>query len=324
VGEQDTFLGIDLGGTEIKVALLAPEGSVLWSTTRPTGAADGRDAVVERLVDLLNSALRHAGSARVLAAGVAVPGVVDAAAGRVEKVANLTTDWNGFDLQQSLTGRVELPVAILNDVRGAALAEAVWGGGRPFRNFICIAVGTGIGGGLVLNGELYAGSRGAAGELGHQTVLPDGPLCGCGNRGCLETVASATAIARAARTAVEAGDRELAALAGSERPAPHQVAQAACRGSETARAIFTRAGTWLGLALGNLVCALNPEAIVVGGGVAEAGDLLLEPVRREIGRRTVVFSAERGGVRVIQSPLGGRAGAMGAAAWAMRQAQAGR
>lgn len=319
MGETGTFLGVDLGGTEIKAALLSPDGRVHWSTTRATRAAEGCDAVVERLVDLIDSSIRDAASAPVLAAGVAVPGVVDVAAGRVEKVANLTGDWNGFDLHCALASRIDLPVSILNDVRGAAVAEQVWGAGRPYRHFICIAIGTGIGGGLVLDGELYGGSRGAAGELGHETVLPDGPRCGCGNRGCLETVASATAIARQARAAIEAGDRELAALAGSERPAPHQVAEAACKGSAGARAIFTQAGTWLGLALGNLVCALNPEAVVVGGGVAEAGDLLLGPVREEIGRRTVVFSRERGGVEVIASPLGGRAGAMGAAAWAMQQ-----
>jgi glucokinase len=124
---------------------------------------------------------------------------------------------------------------------------------------------------------------------------------------------------RAGRAAIEAGDGELAALAGSTEPTPQQIADAAAKGSVTAEAIFARAGEWIGMALGNLVCALNPEAIVVGGGVAEAGNVLLQPIRREIERRTIVFSRERGGVEVLQSPLGPRAGAMGAAAWAMQR-----
>jgi glucokinase len=124
---------------------------------------------------------------------------------------------------------------------------------------------------------------------------------------------------RAGRAAIEAGDDELAVLAGSREPTPQQMADAAAKGSVAAEAIFARAGEWIGMALGNLVCALNPEAIVVGGGVAEAGNVLLQPIRREIERRTIVFSRERGGVEVLQSPLGPQAGAMGAAAWAMQR-----
>jgi glucokinase len=312
-------LGIDLGGTEIKALTLAPDGRILWSRRMATGAAEGREAVLVRLVELIVCAVRssHPGSIRSL--GVAFPGVLDMATGRVEKIANLTPDWNGFSLRDELETRAGLPVFLLNDVRAATVAEQTWGAGRGYRDFICIAIGTGIGGGLVLDGRLYLGSRGAAGELGHQTVLPDGPLCGCGNKGCLETVASGPAIMRAGRAAIEAGDGELAALIGSIEPTPQDMANAAAKGSVTAESIFARAGEWIGLALGNLVCALNPEAIVVGGGVAEAGELLLRPIRREIERRTIVFSRERGGVEVLQSPLGPRAGAMGAAAWAMQR-----
>jgi glucokinase len=207
----------------------------------------------------------------------------------------------------------------LNDVRAATVAEHARGAGRAYRDFVFLAIGTGIGGGLVLNGELYLGSRGAAGELGHQTVVPNGSKCGCGNMGCLETVASGSAIAREALAAIQSGDRELADLAGSEQPTSHEVAHAALTGSSGARAIFARAGTLIGLVLSNLICALNPEAVVIGGGVAEAGDLLLQPIRDEIEKRTIVFSQARGGVEVLQSSLGSSAGALGAAVWAMRR-----
>lgn len=310
-------LGIDLGGTAIKAVTLAPDGRILWSRKVATCAEEGREAVLERLTALMASALGAAAPSRIVAAGLAVPAVVDMGAGRVEKVANLTLDWNGFPLRDALQARSGLPIFVLNDVRAATVGEQVWGAGRNYRNFVCIAIGTGIGGGLVLDGKLYTGSRGAAGELGHTTIVPDGPLCGCGNRGCVEAMASGWAIARDALALVEAGDGELAARARSQQPTAEQVAQAALNGSQGARTIFTRAGTWIGLVLANLICALNPEAIVVGGGVAEAGDLLLEPIRQEIARRTVVFSRQRAGVEVLRSPLGGQAGAIGAAAWAM-------
>jgi glucokinase len=311
-------LGIDLGGTEIKAVTLGPDGRVLWRRKIPTRALEGRDAVLARLADLVACAVRIAPD-RIGVVGLAFPGVLDMVSGRVEKIANLTADWNGFPLQDEMAARTGLPTFLLNDVRAATVAEQTWGAGRSYRDFICIAIGTGIGGGLVLNGELYLGSRGAAGELGHQTVVPDGRMCGCGNRGCLETVASGPALARAAREAILTGARELAELAGSEEPGPQEIADAAIKGSSTARAIFERAGTVIGTALGNLVCVLNPGAIVVGGGVAEAGDLLLQPIRDEIERRTVVFSRERGGVAVLPSPFDSQAGAIGAAVWARRQ-----
>lgn len=313
-----TYLGIDLGGTEIKVATLTPDGDALWTRNLPTRAAEGRDAVLDRLTGLVRDAV-DAAPAPICAVGLAFPGVIDMETGWVEKIANLTTDWNGFPLRDEMADRIGLPTFLLNDVRAATVAEQTWGAGRGYRDFICLAIGTGIGGGVVLGGQLFTGSRGAAGELGHQTIVPDGFVCGCGNRGCLETVASGPALSRAARAVIEAGDVELQASTGSGEPTPRQLAEAAERGNALARAIFARAGEHIGVILGNLICALNPEAIVIGGGVAEAGDMLLGPIRQEIARRTVVFSPERGGVVVLQAELGPLAGAIGAAAWAMRQ-----
>jgi glucokinase len=322
VKERHLHLGIDLGGTQIKAAVLGADTRVLWSTQVETLAREGRDAVLDRMVTLVATASSAVAPGIIGTLGVAIPGVVDMGAGRIELLTNLTADWNGFAVQGALEAQTGLEVSLLNDVRAATLAEHTVGAGQGYSSFICVAVGTGVGGGLVLDDTLFLGSRGAAGEIGHVTVVPDGRRCNCGNGGCLETEASGPAIVRAARAAIDGGDVELEELVGSRRPSPLQIAHAAERGSSTARAIFTHAGTMLGRALAGLVCVLNPQAIVVGGGVAKAGDLLLDPIRAEIARRTVVFTPERGGVIVVRSSLDGRAGAIGAAVWSMRSTRA--
>ncbi len=314
-------LGLDLGGTEIKAVVPADDHRLLWSAQVDTLAPEGREAVLDRMVRLLGTAAEAVAPRTIEALGVAIPGVVDVEAGRIELLTNLTADWNGFGVRAALEARTGLPVALLNDVRAATLAEHTMGAGQGYSDFICVAIGTGVGGGLVLGNTLFLGSRGAAGEIGHTTVIPDGRRCNCGNVGCLETEASGPAIVRAACAAIEGGDAELEEMVGSRQPTPLQIARAAERGSFTARAIFEHAGTMVGRALAGLVCVLNPQAIVVGGGVAKAGDLLLDPIRAEIARRTVVFLPERGGVEVLLSSLDGRAGAIGAAFWSQTRLQ---
>ncbi len=315
VSDETAVLGIDLGGTEIKAAVLDHGGAVRWTAEVETRAAEGRDAVLDRIVQLVAAARQEVTPARIERLGIAIPGVVDSAAGRIELLTNLTNDWNGFLVQDALHERTGLDVYLLNDVRAATLAEHTMGAGRAYSDFICIAVGTGVGGGLILNGSLFTGSRGAAGEIGHMTVVADGDRCTCGNDGCLETVAAAPALVRAAHAAIAGGDSQLRELLPAD-VTPLAIARAAEQGSAAAQAIYGRAGTVIGRALAGLICVLNPQAIVVGGGVARAGNLLIDPIRAEIARRTIVFTPERGGVEVLQSPLDGRAGAMGAAVWA--------
>jgi glucokinase len=315
---EPAFIGIDLGGTVLKVVATNDDGVILASKRAATAARDPRDelvAQIARLVQDVRSELgRTAPSADVKAAGLAVPGVVDAPAGRVEFTVALNPEWNGFAARDALEEHINVPTLLLNDAQAATLGEHAQGGGRGYRDFVCVTVGTGIGGGLVLDGRLYVGSRGMSGVLGHTTVIPDGLPCLCGNRGCLETVASGTAILRAARTAREAG--ELTGSSDRVELTVKELAVMAQNGNNVATRIFADAGTALGIALGNVVCTLNPAAIVVGGGVSRAGALLLGPMREEIARRTSVFSPQRGGVDVIQSPLGDDAGAIGSAMWA--------
>lgn len=311
-----TCLGIDLGGTEIKAAIVRRDGEVIGSRDVATLGREGREAVLGRMVELVRWASDVSGVP--LAVGIALPGVVDMETGTVELLTNLTTDWHGFGLRDEMRARTGLPVTILNDVRAATLAEHLWGAGAAYTDFLCIAIGTGIGGGMVLDGRLFMGSRGVGGEVGHMTVVPDGPRCSCGNHGCLEIMSSGPALMGAARLAIEQGDSELSRLAGSTAPTPKDIALAAARGSDGAVRVFNDAGRYIGQAAGSLICFLNPQAVIIGGGVASAGDLLLDPIRAEIRRRTIVFSPERGGVDVLPARLGSMAGAIGAAAWAMQ------
>jgi glucokinase len=218
-----------------------------------------------------------------------------------------------------LEPRLGCPVHLLNDARAATLGEFVFGRGRGAGTMVFFGLGTGVGGGVVVDGKLRLGALGAAGEIGHQTVLPDGPLCGCGNRGCLETLASGSAIAaEGVRLFLSGNAPRLHEICGGElaRVSPETMAQAARSGDAAVRAALTRAGEWLGLGAANLVTALHPELVVLGGGVAELDDLLLDPVRAAIRRRVGIFPADD--VRVERSALGSRAGLLGAIALAAR------
>ena len=320
-GGQPIAIGVDLGGTECKIVGVDAAGAVLSQSTVQTDARVSGAHLLEQTVGLIQEAMHElSGMGEICAVGLAVPGVVDRAAGRIELTVALTEEWNGFAAGPAMAAETGLPVVLMNDAQAATLGEHRVGSGRGFRDFLSITVGTGIGGGLVLNGELYAGSRGMSGVIGHTTVVPDGLTCGCGNRGCLETVASGQAIARAARDAAEAGMLNVS-VPPSEL-SPRSLAELAEAGDPLARSLFCDAGTVLGMALANAICLLNLEAIVVGGGVSRAGELLLEPIRQEIRRRTTVFSPERGGVVVVQSSLGGFAGAIGSALEAMRATDA--
>jgi glucokinase len=282
------LLGLDLGGTDIKLALLEDD-RVLTTRTAPTRSEDGGpQAVLRRVVELGRSA------EPVDAIGVAVPGLFDAA-GCAVLLPNLFGDWVGQPLAEPLEEGFDRPVALVNDGHAFALAEARIGAARGAADVICVVCGTGVGGGLVLDGQLHLGIQDRAGEIGHHTVLPDGAPCACGNRGCLETIAGSRAISRAV---------------GKERFA--DVLQAGRNGEPESLMALERAGRMLGLAIANLTIFLTPGRIVVGGGVAAAGDLLLEPLRDEL-RRRAGNVAPLDLIQVVPAALGPFAGAIGAA-----------
>lgn len=285
-------LGIDVGGSNLKAVVLENERVVSRREAPTLSERGGPAAVLERVVALA----REAGPFD--SAGVALPGLFDEQ-GRALLLPNLHGDWAGAPIAAPLAEALGIPVRLVNDGHAFALAESTLGAGRGAANVMCVVCGTGIGGGLVLDGRLHLGPKERAGEFGHHTVVEDGPSCGCGNRGCLELYAGAGAIARAAgqETFREAAD---AARAGDIR----------------AREAIDRAGRLIGLATANVLIFLCPDRVVVGGGVAEAGELLLGPLRDEVRRRARVAPLEE--IAVVAAELGPEAGAIGAALWGAR------
>jgi len=323
------FAGIDLGGTTIGGILADAAGRIVEQESIPTESHAGPAAVIERialLIERMTGRARGRASSRVEAVGIGCPGLVDVTTGVTKFFPNLPTQWREVPLAAILSKRLDCPVSILNDVRTATLGELVFGHGRTADHaaltMAFFSIGTGIGGGLVIDGKLRLGPLGAAGELGHQTVLLDGPLCGCGNRGCLEAVASAPAItAEAVRLMLGGQAPKLFELVEgrASRVSTRKIAEAATAGDSGAQEAIDRALKYLGIGIANVVTCLHPQLVVLGGGVAEMGDLLLAPLRRSLHERVGMFPPDD--VRIERSLLGANAGPLGAVALAQRGAE---
>ena len=288
------YLGLDLGGTNIKAAVIesADPPVVVHTASAPTQAAEGPEAVAERMVRIGRDLAAEVGPIDGLGAGV--PGLFDFDTGVITFFTNLPGAWGGFPLRATLAAGLRMPATLINDARAFTLAEATLGAGRGCATVACITLGTGVGGGLFINGELHFGAFGIAGELGHQTVHPDGPTCGCGNPGCMEALTRASAIAAAAgRSTIEE------VLAGADDGDP------ACQ------AALAEAARYFGIGLANVVTTVGPERIVVGGGVAEAGDALLGRIRQAVQDRVTLVPPDQ--VEIVAAALGAGAGAIGAA-----------
>lgn len=315
---SEWFAGIDLGGTTIGAAAATREGRVLAEETVSTQSHEGPKAVLQRIGDLIERLSDRCGTAPK-SIGVGIPGLVDLVNGTTKFLPNLPTQWRDVPVCEVLKRRFAVPVGILNDCRTATLGELAFGHGRTVRTFALFSLGTGVGGGVVIDGRLRLGPLGAAGELGHQTIVPGGPLCGCGNRGCLEAVASGPAItAEGVRLLLSGQAPGLRVLVDSDVNfvSPQTIADAATAGDAGSRSLIERAAEYLAVAAANVVTVLHPEMIVVAGGVAEMGELLLEPVRRGIRERVRMFPADD--VRVEKSQLGDDAGVLGAVALAVQ------
>jgi len=305
--------GVDLGGTKIFTLVTLPDGREASSDLRPTLADQGPEAVIGRIIDSVRASLAAAGAteAELAAVAVASPGTIDHERGIVRDPPNLP-GWRKVLLVQALQDAFRVPVALENDANAAALGEHTFGAGRGFRHMVFITVSSGVGGGIILDGRLYRGATGAAGEVGHMVLDEDGPACGCGQRGCLEALASGTAIAaRAAALATKGKSPVLARLAHDSPPlTAEDVGRAAAEGDAVARGVIEEAGRYLGLGLVNLVHVFNPHGIVIGGGVSRMGDLILEPARKVVRQRCFPLSQE--GLKIVVGALGDRAGALGA------------
>lgn len=283
MGHPEVVLAADIGGTSVSAGLVAPDGTVLAHRQVPTYAQGRGEAVLETIIGLLG-AMREAAprGADILGVGIGAPGNVDTAAGRIGEDIQNIPELKGLPLGPLVAGRLALPVFVDNDVNALALGEFAFGAARGARNFILICIGTGVGGGIVLNGQVVRGACGYGGELGHMAVEPEGRPCFCGSRGCLKAYLSGPDLAAQAREALAVAPAALfLALAGGDAAAirAEHLFQAAREGDAAAQAIVDRAARILGIALGNLINGLNPELILLGGGVMAAADLLLEPAR---------------------------------------------
>ncbi|MDO9534710.1 MAG: ROK family protein [Bacillota bacterium] len=305
-------IGVDLGGTKMFVSLANGDGEIFRSQRVPTKALQGPSIVLNHLKSIVNEIIAQDGISLkdVEGLGVCIAGFFDIRSKRIVSSPNLP-GWELFPLEDELTAQYDLPVIVENDANAAAYGEYVFGAGKDKNNMIFITLGTGIGGGIITDGKLLRGSRGFAGEIGHMIVLPQGPPCGCGKFGCLESFSSGSAIEREGRMLLQEGRSSiLSGLAGpgSVLSASHVFA-AAREGDKEALKIVERAAYFLGLALSFTVNLLNPDVIVMGGGMAHSGEIFFNPVRRCLEEAAIAPAAKM--VSLVPSCLGDEAGVKG-------------
>src|SRR5579859_5210252 len=320
-------LGIDLGGTKTLAAVIdIASGEVVTSARKRTRAERGQDFVAQRTIELSQAALSSANlpeGASIVAVGVGAAGQIDRKAGVVVEAPNLgVKDMRLGDILGHQFGK---PVAVGNDVEVAALGEFLYGSGQGFSNFVCVFVGTGIGSGIVQNGRMYTGLTGTAGEAGHMVISAGGRICGCGCRGCLEAYASRTAITKTimaeihhGRSSILATDAALQMKEGDTIIRSGLLANAIAHGDSLVMEIVTEAADYLGYGLGSVMNFYNPEAIILGGGVIEAIDLLFERAAHRA--RTTALSAPAQKTKILRAKLGDFSGVIGAACLAAQAA----
>ncbi len=312
------YAGVDLGGTNIGAMLATGDGAIVAEGECPTEAYGGPDHVLGRIQALVER-LSGEVSQRPVALGMGCPGLVDVPRGVTRFFPNLPTQWRDVPAAERLSAALGCPVSLLNDVRAATLGELTYGAGRGVGTMAFFSLGTGVGGGVVIDGQLRLGPLGAAGELGHQTILPNGPRCGCGNFGCLETLASGPALVADGVRVMLAGQAPMLherCVGDVGQVSPRLIGEAAAAGDAGCRDVLERYAGYLGIGVANVVTMLHPQLVVLGGGVSALGDLLLTPVRRIIRDRVGMFPPDD--VRVEVSALADRAGLLGAVALAAR------
>lgn len=308
---EKIYVGVDLGGTAIKVGICNEEGQLLHTYEGPTEVAKGADTVVANIEKYVRHVVEESPFAweQVAGVGAGVAGFTNVREGIIILAPNVGL--KDLHIREILEQRLGKPIKIDNDANVAALGEAWGGAGKGIENCVCYTLGTGVGGGIIINGKIYQGFSGMAGELGHMSVVPDLEAigCGCGQMGCLETVSSATGIIRMAKDAVARGDRT--SLTHVENIMAKDVFDAAKEGDEAAIRIVNRAAYYLGKSMAAVAVVLNPELFIVGGGVSKAGDILFNEIRSVFAKLTP--EPVQKGMKIIPATLGNDAGMVGAA-----------
>lgn len=322
---MNCYIGVDLGGTNLRAAIADTDtGQICHQRKCPTLAAEGQDAVIQRIVQLIRELIDANGVAAcdIKGVGIGVPGTPDMDTGVIQFLPNLPGKWLNVPLQAIVQEQVKLPVALINDVRAITLGEWTFGAGRGADTVVCLAIGTGIGGGVVMNGQFHLGIGGTAGEFGHQVVEINGLPCGCGGKGCLELYASGPAIAAMGVKEVMHGHTtRIGELVNHDlnRISAEVIVQAAREGDPIAMGILQRVGMYLGIAVGNILGVISPQRIIFGGGVSHAGDLLLTPIVQTVNERVHVIPVQK--VEFVLAELGINGGLIGAALWARRKCE---
>ncbi|MEW5801904.1 MAG: ROK family protein [bacterium] len=309
------FIGVDLGGTNMRVGVVNSGGQVFHRLSLPTRVNLGLEEVIERIVSTVLRVVDQArdGGNQIEAVGIGSPGIIDIRTGTIVTSPNFP-EWRRVPLKQTMEKRLPYPVFLDNDANAFAYGEKWVGVGRDVQSMVCLTLGTGVGGAIILGGRLWHGADGMAGEVGHMTVQPNGLKCNCGNYGCLESYASASSVVRRALVASRTGTPSMIlTLAGGdpEKITSSLVYQAALKGDTLAMQIMKETATYLGIGIANLINLLNPEMIVVGGGLANAWDLIYPTVEDEVCHRAFLTLAQTAKIR--KASLGDDAGIIGAA-----------
>ena len=319
--DERPVVALDIGGTKILAALVSARYEVLDRELAPTPAGSGPQEINGSLFMAIDQLLRKSRreASDIAAIGLAAAGIIDSARGLITISPNLP-GWENVPLREMVSARYGAYTALVNDASAAALGEHRLGVGRGFDNMVYLTISTGIGGGLIVNGQLYLGSSGSAGELGHMVIDVNGPEDTCGHLGCLESLASGRAIAREAIKRIKKGqDSALSKAFGGkiESITARDVAAAASSGDSLAGEVVRQAAVYLGIGLTNIVNIFNPDMIVIGGGVAKMGELLLEPARQVVAERA--FKLPASAVKIVPARLGDDAGVLGAALFVRQQ-----
>ncbi|HSS21605.1 MAG TPA: ROK family protein [Pyrinomonadaceae bacterium] len=308
---RDMVFAADLGGTHLRVATVDREGNIYQRQMQATPQTENPNEIVRALLESIRESEAQAAKAggKISAVSVAVPGTVDVAAGVVVKAPNVPC-LDGFRLGAALASELELPVILENDANAAAIGEMWRGAGRGRQTMICVTLGTGVGGGIILDGKLWRGVDGSAAEIGHIGVDPfAGVACTCGSRGCLEVYASATAVVRMTRESRPRYPNSI--LHNTEVLTSQKIYQAGIEGDELAIEIFRRMGVYLGIGLASLINVLNPEIVIIGGGLSNGWDLFEKHMRQQVLERA--FPIPAGRVKILRAECGDDAGLLGAA-----------
>ena len=319
---DDYVVGVDMGGTKILAAVINAEGEIVQQAKTATKPKKGSDAVIKRIARCIGEAIDGAElkPSQIRAIGIGSPGPLDPETGVIIFAPNL--GWSNVPLKAELEANLNIPTFVDNDVNVGTLGESAFGAGQGVKNLVGIFVGTGIGGGIILDGKLYHGVNKTAGEVGHMIVEANGPQCGCGNFGCLEAVASRTAITRDLQKAIQKKGKKsiLTKLNGGklDQIRSQAIAKAVKRGDKPTIKVMQRTGKYLGISVASIVHFLNPEMVVLGGGVIEAmGDSLLDPIRQAAAKYALPTTMD--GVQIVEATLGDNAGVVGASVLARQR-----